>query len=66
LSYNEIINKQNKIFNLEQKRQKDEVGRIEKIEVRYMGSPNDLTLKMNKNLSTPYNVAQRKYFLFYK
>lgn len=51
---------QNELFDLEKKRQRDVVGRIEKIEVRYLGLPEDTTLMMNKNLSTPYNCAQRK------
>ncbi|XP_031625331.1 39S ribosomal protein L39, mitochondrial [Contarinia nasturtii] len=49
---------QNELFDLEKKRQHDAVGRIEKIEVRYLGLPEDTTLIMNKNLSTPYNCAQ--------
>lgn len=60
LSSEEIIRKRNRIFDSEQKRQRDSVGRIEKIEVRYMGTPNDATMVMNKGISTPYNCAQRK------
>jgi hypothetical protein len=60
LSYDEINRKRNEIFDYEQKRQRDSVGRIEKIEVRYLGMPQDETLVMNKNISTPYNCAQRK------
>lgn len=52
---------QNELFDLEKKRQRDAVGRIEKIEVRYLGTPEDTTLVMNKNLSTPFNCAQRKF-----
>lgn len=61
MSTAEDLQKQNKIFNFEQKRQLDNVGRVDKVEVRYMGTPKDMTLKMNKNISTPYNVAQRKF-----
>lgn len=57
----EIVKRQNQIFNVEAKRQRQTVGRIEKIEVRYMGNPEDVTFAMNKNISTPFNVAQRKY-----
>lgn len=60
LSSEEIIRKRNRIFDSEQKRQRDSVGRIEKIEVRYLGTPNDATMVMNKGISTPYNCAQRK------
>lgn len=62
LSSEEIIRKRNRIFDSEQKRQRDSVGRIEKIEVRYLGTPNDATMVMNKGISTPYNCAQRKIF----
>lgn len=55
----EIQNRQSELFSIEQKRQRDNVGRIEKIEVRYLGIPKDTTLIMNKGLSTPYNCAQR-------
>jgi len=58
LSYEEIIRKRNRIFDFEQKKQRDNVGRIEKIEVRFMGTPKDETMLMNKNISTPYNCAQ--------
>lgn len=37
----------------------ESIGRIEKIEVRYTGTPEDVTLVMNKGLSTPFNCAQR-------
>lgn len=56
-----MIRKRNELFNYEQKRQRENIGRIEKIEVRFLGIPQDETLVMNKNLSTPFNVAQRKY-----
>uniref|UniRef100_A0A336KGQ2 Large ribosomal subunit protein mL39 n=1 Tax=Culicoides sonorensis TaxID=179676 RepID=A0A336KGQ2_CULSO len=58
LSSTEIITRQSKLFSEEQKRQYENLGRIEKIEVRYLGLPEDTTLVMNKNLSTPYNCAQ--------
>lgn len=52
------IQYRNELFELEQNRQRSAVGRIEKIEVRYLGLPEDATLVMNKGLSTPYNCAQ--------
>lgn len=58
LSNEEIVRKRNRIFDFEQKKQRDNVGRIEKIDIRYMGTPSDTTMVMNKNLSTPYNCAQ--------
>ncbi|XP_028174618.1 large ribosomal subunit protein mL39 [Ostrinia nubilalis] len=58
LSTQEAIERRNHLFTLEKKRQIGKVGRIEKIEVKYKGVPNDCTLVMNKNLSTPYDCAR--------
>lgn len=52
------VGQRNELFNQEQRRQRDAVGRIEKIEVRYLGLPEDVTLVMNSNISTPFNCAQ--------
>ncbi|KAJ8970054.1 hypothetical protein NQ317_012029 [Molorchus minor] len=46
------------LFVAEQKRQKEAVGRIEKIDVFYEGPPENVKLVMNKNLSTPYDCAK--------
>ncbi|XP_053687936.1 39S ribosomal protein L39, mitochondrial [Sabethes cyaneus] len=46
------------LFTEEQKRQREKVGRIEKIEIRYLGTPTDTTLVMNRGLSTPYDCAR--------
>ncbi|XP_055597723.1 39S ribosomal protein L39, mitochondrial [Uranotaenia lowii] len=46
------------LFTKEQNRQREKVGRIEKIEIRYLGTPQDTTLIMNRNLSTPYDCAR--------
>lgn len=63
----EFIKHQNELFNNEQKRQREAVGRIEKIVVSYRGTPQDHKLIMNKNISTPFNCAQRKsLILFFK
>jgi len=55
----EARHKRNLLFTKEKKRQKENVGRIEKIEVHYTGTPEDVTLVMNKGISTPFNCAQR-------
>lgn len=60
LSSIDIIKRQSELFSLEKQRQKENVGRLDKIEVRYLGLPNDATLIMNKGISTPFNCAQRK------
>ncbi|EDV97138.1 39S ribosomal protein L39, mitochondrial [Drosophila grimshawi] len=52
------IRTRNELFNEEQRRQREAVGRIDKIEVRYLGLPEDVTLVMNSHISTPYNCAQ--------
>lgn len=50
--------KQCELFTQEQKRQRNTIGRIEKIEIRYLGLPEDTTMIMNKGISTPYNCAE--------
>lgn len=51
------------MFTKEKERQQKNIGRIEKIEVQYVGTPEDVTLMMNKGISTPFNCAQRKHFI---
>uniref|UniRef100_A0A1L8DS18 Large ribosomal subunit protein mL39 n=2 Tax=Nyssomyia neivai TaxID=330878 RepID=A0A1L8DS18_9DIPT len=58
LSYAEISRRRSELFSAEKKAQKEKIGRIERIEVRYLGLPQDTTLMMNKGMSTPYNCAQ--------
>ncbi|KAL0811791.1 hypothetical protein ABMA28_009221 [Loxostege sticticalis] len=58
LSTQEAIERRSHLFTLEKKRQAENVGRIEKIEVKYRGVPNDCTLVMNKGISTPYDCAR--------
>lgn len=60
LSTKEATERRNHLFSLEKKRQLENVGRIEKIEVNYKGVPKDCTLIMNKDISTPYDCARRK------
>ena len=48
------------LFTTEQKRQMENVGRLEKIEVRYLGVPKDETFLLNKDVSTPFDIARRK------
>ncbi|KAK7105835.1 large ribosomal subunit protein mL39-like [Littorina saxatilis] len=52
-----VREKRNALFESEKQRQLSLVSRIEKIEVQYKGQPEDCTLVMNKNLSTPFNCA---------
>lgn len=58
LTKSETRKKRNELFDYEKKRQRAAVGRIEKIEVKYSGPSDDVTLVMNKNLSTPYDCAR--------
>ncbi|XP_059062189.1 large ribosomal subunit protein mL39-like, partial [Achroia grisella] len=44
--------------NIEKKRQQEKIGRIEKIEVNYKGVPKNVTLVMNKDISTPYDCSK--------
>ena len=54
----QIRNRRSELFQSEKKRQLNMIPRLEKIEVQYQGVPEDATLIMNKNISTPYNIAQ--------
>lgn len=56
----EELQRQNDIFNFEKNKQKEAVGRIEKIDVQYEGVPENCYFVMNKNISTPYDCAKRK------
>ncbi|XP_013137949.1 PREDICTED: 39S ribosomal protein L39, mitochondrial [Papilio polytes] len=58
LSTQEATERRHHLFTLEKKRQLELVGRIEKIEVKYKGVPEECTLVMNKDISTPYDCAK--------
>jgi len=47
-----------KIFEQEQRRQKELVTRVNKISVQYKGQPDHCTLYMNRGLSTPYDCSR--------
>jgi large subunit ribosomal protein L39 len=51
-------NKRTQMFNKEKARQLSTVPRLEKIEVEYIGQPENARLILNKNLSTPHDVAK--------
>ncbi|XP_066999112.2 large ribosomal subunit protein mL39 [Anabrus simplex] len=54
----DLRNRRNSMFTEERRRQRESIGRIEKIEVHYTGVPEDTTLVMNKHISTPFQCAQ--------
>lgn len=54
----EASKRRSEMFTIEKQRQIDQIPRVNKIEVQYKGIPEDVTLYMNKGLSTPFNVAQ--------
>ena len=56
----EVRKKRNELFGKEKARQRALITRIEKIKVEHKGIPEDCTLLMNKQLSTPFNCAMRK------
>ncbi|XP_071872174.1 mitochondrial ribosomal protein L39 [Bombus fervidus] len=58
LSKVEVRERRNLLFEEEKKRQRDTVGRIEKIEVKYQSPVEDITLIMNKDISTPTDCAK--------
>merc|ERR1711994_1247560 len=53
-----VTKRRNALFDKEKQRQLNLIPRIDKIEVRYNGIPEDVNLSMNKGISTPFNVAQ--------
>ncbi|XP_064594405.1 large ribosomal subunit protein mL39-like [Liolophura sinensis] len=57
LTNSEVRKKRNELFGEEKKRQMGLIKRVEKIKVEYKGTPEDCTLIMNKDLSTPFNCA---------
>lgn len=58
LSKVEAKERRNLLFEEEKKRQRSTVGRIEKIEVKYKSPVEDITLIMNKSISTPTDCAK--------
>lgn len=58
LSKAKIKERKNLLFNEEKKRQRAAVGRIEKIEVKYQSPVEEVTLVMNKCISTPADCAK--------
>jgi len=58
LTNEEVRRKRSALFDAELKRQQDLIPRIEKIEVQYEGQPENATLFLNKDLSTPFNACQ--------
>lgn len=52
-----VRQKRNELFGQEKARQLALISRVEKIEVRHVGPPEDCVLSMNKGLSTPFNCA---------
>jgi large subunit ribosomal protein L39 len=58
-SRNESLRKKRaQMFNKEKARQQSTIPRLEKIEVEYLGQPENVRLILNKNLSTPLDVAK--------
>ena len=55
--------RRNQLFGQEKARQMALVTRVEKIEVQHVGPPENCTLLMNKDLSTPFNCAMRELFV---
>ncbi|XP_033333141.2 mitochondrial ribosomal protein L39 [Megalopta genalis] len=58
MSKAEVRQKKNLLFDEEKKKQKSAIGRIEKIEVKYQSLVDEISLMMNKKLSTPADCAK--------
>ncbi|XP_011634490.1 39S ribosomal protein L39, mitochondrial isoform X2 [Pogonomyrmex barbatus] len=58
LSKAEIRKRKNQLFDEEKRRQHSELGRIQKIEVKYKSAEDEIVMVMNQNISTPYDCAR--------
>ncbi|KAL0113426.1 hypothetical protein PUN28_012528 [Cardiocondyla obscurior] len=58
LSKADVRKRRSELFNEEKRRQRSELGRIEKIEVKYKSPEDEIILAMNRNISTPYDCAR--------
>jgi len=58
LTNQDVRKKRSDMFEKEQERQRKLMSRIEKIEVKYEGQPENALLILNKNLSTPFHICQ--------
>lgn len=58
LTNTQVRSKRSRMFDEEKKRQLNLIPRLEKIEVQYEGVPEGATLILNRNISTPFSVAQ--------
>ncbi|XP_011168917.1 39S ribosomal protein L39, mitochondrial [Solenopsis invicta] len=58
LSKAEARKRRNQLFDEEKRRQRSELGRIEKIEVTYKSVEDEIVMVMNRNISTPYDCAR--------
>lgn len=58
LSKTEVRKRRSQLFDEEKRRQRSELGRIEKIEVKYKSAEDEIIMAMNRNISTPYDCAR--------
>lgn len=58
LSKVEARKRRNQLFDEEKRRQRAELGRIEKIEVTYKSVEDEVVMAMNRDISTPYDCAR--------
>ena len=58
LVLSQIRQRRSSLFDEERKKQLNNIPRLEKIEVKYVGVPEDAIMIMNRDISTPFNVAQ--------
>ncbi|XP_018308463.1 39S ribosomal protein L39, mitochondrial isoform X1 [Mycetomoellerius zeteki] len=58
LSKAEVRKRRSQLFDEEKRRQRSELGRIEKIEVKYKLAEEEVVMAMNRNISTPYDCAR--------
>jgi len=58
LTNEQVTQKRSQMFEKEKRRQRDLIPRLEKIRVDYKGPPEDVSLILNKSISTPSHLAK--------
>ncbi|XP_011699390.1 PREDICTED: 39S ribosomal protein L39, mitochondrial [Wasmannia auropunctata] len=58
LSKAEARKRRSQLFDEEKRRQRSELGRIQKIEVKYKSVEEEIVMAMNRNISTPHDCAR--------
>ncbi|XP_012219502.1 large ribosomal subunit protein mL39 [Linepithema humile] len=58
LSKAEARKRRSQMFDEQKRKQQSELGRIQKVEVKYKSAEDEVVMQMNRNISTPYDCAK--------